>query len=403
MIKHNYIIPAGAVALCLVISYGIINLFALTTRKELFPVKRGLVYLIDYYDYYAASKKLTSPGHNIYKSYRYVSPPVPAILNYPLSTLSFETARRIISFLILISSFLAVVISGIIFFRKPSGDSLLDKLNYYGMYSAMGIVILFSYPFYFIFERGNTDWLVMLMFWGGMMNLNRDRQILAGISWGMAICLKLYPVLLIIPVIIHRKWKALIGMIAVLVVAVGISPALWIAFFKNRIFLRMNYFRIDENVSLANSIYYMLKLIRIPLSNDMIFLLSNSVYAVLICVLTLILIRRRNTGRIQTDVLYFVPFMFMIPNTVYPYALIFIISLIPFYCYLWLNRTSRSQLIALSAIITGVALTQAQAILLETITGRMFPHFLPGFGLLIIAVATLFLVATVHSENTTAA
>ncbi len=401
MKKAYYSIPALVVAFAVCAVFGIQNLVQIVRQESFSPVNRIAFHLMDYYDYYRASRQLFMPDSGVYSVQRYVTPPVAAVINYPLSKIPFRNAGKIIVFFMMISVCAVMYFSIKSFFPKYSDGPSSYIFNRVGIYSALTLIVLFSYPFYFLFDRGNIDWLVLLVVWGGVVMYKHKYSLPAGLLWGVGVCLKLYPVLLLIPVIVHRKWKVLAGMISSTAFFIAVCPGLWLVFLKNRILSRAHYFRIDENASLANTIYYLSKLLHLPLTGDNIFRFSIIIYGLLLLAMFITMLRRKNRGSFLIDSLLFVPFMLMIPHTVYAYELIFLIPMIPFYCYLWATQSTRQNLTTVVYIILflGLIITQIQAVVWEHLIRSKLPHFLPSIGLFTVAVCSVFLINIYEHEN----
>jgi hypothetical protein len=79
----------------------------------------------------------------------------------------------------------------------------------------------------------------------------------------------------------------------------------------------------------------------------------------------------------------YVPFMIAWPQSVYPYAFVVMLVLVPMLCHLWENSQARWERNILVILAIGVALSQWQAYALYNLTGNDLAHAVPGLGLLI--------------------
>jgi hypothetical protein len=89
------------------------------------------------------------------------------------------------------------------------------------------------------------------------------------------------------------------------------------------------------------------------------------------------------------------PFMVAVPKVAYHYGLVILIPMIPVLCYLWRQSHNRIQEVALIMATVGVALSQIQAVALQSLLGTILPHFVPGFGLLLTMIG-----CTLYQLNT---
>ena len=73
--------------------------------------------------------------------------------------------------------------------------------------------------------NGQVNLLVVLAATGGWIAIRRDRALLAAFGFGAAIALKVFPLLLLAPLVLRRKWRAAGGSVAVALALVS-APAL---------------------------------------------------------------------------------------------------------------------------------------------------------------------------------
>lgn len=92
-------------------------------------------------------------------------------------------------------------------------------------------------PFWWDFLIGNSNWLVLTMvllsvYWV----FKKEKGWIGGIFLGVAVMVKLTPVLLFLPMVFYRKWKGVTGAVATILagttltaLVVGIEPLFWYA------------------------------------------------------------------------------------------------------------------------------------------------------------------------------
>jgi len=374
--------PAVFIALVLVLSLGAIHVLQVVRQVDLYYVaKMGLGF--DYQDFYEASQQLD--GGSPYDVKRYATPPLPAILNYPLSRLPFDHAKILVFGLILVSVIISYTLVNKIFFRLRDREAITISL--------CGLVtMMFSYPLLFLLDRGNIDAFVILLLCAGLF-LMRKNDLLAGLVWGVAMSMKVYPIIILLPTIANRRFKTLAGSVVPPFVSILVGPGLW-AQFARRIVLRADTFRVTENGSIANTFVGLgkfLRLVGVSPSRHSLIVLSMTAYVLLLALMVIADYRRHkwkqgsNLEQLAEVMMYF-PFMVAIPKVAYHYGLVILIPMIPMFCYLWnQNHNSGAEKTLLIAIL-GIALSQIQAVALERLFDTILPHFIPGFGLFLVMI-----------------
>ena len=240
--------PALIIAIFIATSFGIISIGHILTNKPLLFSNYINSYGLDYADFFSASEKIVS-GQSPYgiSNNRYVTTPIPAIANIVFLPLGFGNARILFYFLIPFS--LAVGYRLII---STLGFTETDK----DLVSTAGLVsLLFSYPFYFLLQRENIDGWVFLFLCSGLYWLPKPKkEWISGLSFSLAIVFKIYPVLIILPILLSKKWRLLFWIGLWLVLWGGLS-FFWFSDFQTALSTRsQSFFRFDENGSLVATI-----------------------------------------------------------------------------------------------------------------------------------------------------
>lgn len=375
--------PALFIALSNVIVFAVINGFQLATQEPIYYVNKWIMHGGDYQDFYQASAHILN-AQSPYLVSRYVTPPLFALANAPLAMLGFKTAWFIFSSLIPFT----ILFSYLLIYRalKESDVQDDDLLLFSGL-----LVILFSYPFYFLFERGNIDGVVLLCMCAGLYLLPQKAW-LGGLLLASAILFKLYPLLLLASLFFSRRWKPFLWTCAWLLLLIFLTLPYWDDYFTSS-FHRAYYFRLDENGSLVNTIMIIIVFVRLLVLGDVgnTFDEYSSLYtAVLYGLLVVIMLyadyklSHRTTEREKlSDMLLYFPFMVAIPQLVYHYEFVVVILLLPVLNFMWKDTLSKQKKYCLVLVAIGVSLSQWQAIALYLVTGNMLAHYIPGFGLMI--------------------
>lgn len=374
--------PSLVIAFSNLIVFAVLNGFQLVTQIPISYINKWIMPGVDYRDFYQGSLQIFNGG-SPYLVERYVTPPLFAVVNIPLALQGFGTARALFLFLIPFS----VLASCLLIFRMFSDVSEQEKNQF-----ILGciLVILFSYPVYFLFERGNIDGVVLLLMCLAVFTLTKFPW-LSGLFLAAAVHFKLYPVLLLLPLAAFRRWKALLWtMVWTLTLALLTAPY-W-SDFAVLLSKRSNSFQLFENGSLVNTLLFFSVMVSKTLGIQYPIweyapLQAAVLFGLFISILMLAdsrLYRSLPPGQQITNALLYFPFMVALPKSVYHYEFVVLIALLPALDELWKRSSSRSEIIALWIVAFGLALSQWQAVALHTLTGNMAAYYIPGLGLLII-------------------
>ncbi len=371
-----------AIALSAVASFGIIALGHVITDKPLVFLdyrlgKAGL----DYVDFYWASAHLVVKG-TPYVSPRYVTTPIPALLNIPLALLGLKAASVLLLALIPLSVF-----AGYLLIAKAWGLAREEEVPLAGF-----LLVLVSYPFYFLLERENIDGWVFLFLAGGVWaSLTNKRAWLSGLLFSLAIVFKIYPALVILPLILYRRKKVLLWLFLWLALW-GIVSLPWLTEMLAAVSQRTHLLRLDENGSLAALalvVWGAASELGLHLSSASIARLSTLTAYVLYGVLLFpVLYADFKQGAAAfpdgSEIVAYFPFMVAVPSTVYHYSYIVLLALVPLLTHWQRKRLEQRFARPFFLIAVGVSLSQWQAIALARLTQNPLSHALPALGLLLI-------------------
>jgi alpha-1,2-mannosyltransferase len=140
------------------------------------------------------------------ESPHFYGPPALALVYLPLSLLPDDLAVRVAlvtSYAVALASLALLVVP----VRAAVGRSGVASL-------LIGIVL--SYAFLGAGSLGNPSILVLLGLAVAFVGLERDRPFLAALGIGTAAALRLYPVLLLLPLVVARRWAVVAATIAVI-------------------------------------------------------------------------------------------------------------------------------------------------------------------------------------------
>ena len=160
----------------------------------------------------------------------FIYPPLAALLFLPLGLFPYGTSKIIFSALILISLIGLCLLSA-----KKRNDGL----------STPGEAFLFatcSFPLLATFERGQIDLVIVLLTWISFHLYRSQKLIQSALLLGLAICIKIFPAIVIVYYLIKRQFK----IAAYSIVSTLILFSLPLLYFKPSVYLHFFQFVIPS-------------------------------------------------------------------------------------------------------------------------------------------------------------
>ncbi len=219
-------------AAALAASYGVLFVFALFFQRPVYIVQ-FISFGLDYHDFYQATEDVIS-GVNPYERSRFVTPPLSALLNMPLSFMPEGAAARL--FFIVNAS---AVFGSVYILSNAYGLSSAQRTPFY-------LITLLSAPALMLIERGNIDGIVLLLL--SLSILALERETISGALLGVAVALKAYPAILFAPLLLSKRWRLAGAALAVTVLPLILRWDLAQSFIGNQL-IRGAACRLDENLS----------------------------------------------------------------------------------------------------------------------------------------------------------
>lgn len=130
--------------------------------------------------------------------------PTTLYLFLPLTWLNFETAQLLHTISLTVSLILATWMLHAIFFAGREGKKLYGIM--YGGFAFIAIYLTRE------FHMGNINLHLLFLFCAGLYALHCGKQIATALFWGMMIALKPIVILVVLPLIIYRKWRIVLAM-----------------------------------------------------------------------------------------------------------------------------------------------------------------------------------------------
>lgn len=218
--------PAIIISIFIAASFGVISIGHILSNKPLLFLNYKESYGLDYADFFKASENIIN-GKSPYdvSTNRYVTTPIPAIANTVFVPLGFDNARILFYFLIPLSlAFGYQLITSMFGFTKIDKDLIL---------TAGLATLLFGYPFYFLLQRENIDgWVFLFLCLGLYWLQNPKKEWASGLFFSLAIVFKVYPILIVLPILLSKKWR-LVFLDRPVAGIVGINYSLLVLRFSN--------------------------------------------------------------------------------------------------------------------------------------------------------------------------
>jgi len=414
--KKSYY-PACVIAVLIVLLFGIGTICQIYLVKDSYPVDKLWVGA-DHVVIYNATKNLID-GDSLYKNiWRstpdylkklavelnlvkwndgewYTQPPILAYINYPLICFDMKTASQLMFFILIAAVLCAFALISSSFESIPGKDREI-------IFLCGAMIILLSHPFYFLIVRGHLVGIVFLLLAMGIYLFKRNNP-LSSVCFGLSIGMMIFPVLLLVPLLILRKYKIFIFTLLSLVALVLLCPGLWFEFLTGPAFARFSRpIMMADNGSLANTCVFCILFINklfsylgFPRFSVMhVDKIALIIYAAAFCAMAVadIQIRKKHSPLDQevemSLIMMYFPFMIAIPKNSYAYNLVLPVLLVPVLCSLMHKFKKPVPKIILWTLMTGIVLTQMQAHFLQNLIDikPYFFYFFPAFGLFLVMI-----------------
>jgi hypothetical protein len=241
--------PIVRLLLALVLSYGVLFLTAFYWQKPVYLLNY-VSFGLDERDFLQASRDFLA-GVSPYARERFFTPPLSALLNLPLTQFDDEIAVRLFFVFNLICIFASLFV-----IQRACALDQMDR------FAAMALPLLAS-PTLMLIQRGNIDGVVALLVACALAAV--ENAWVLGIAIGLAMSLKAYPAILLVPLAAARNYKALLAAMIVAVIPCVMLRSLLTEFIHG-LLNRASAVRINENLSvfvLFHPLYTMLPSLKI--------------------------------------------------------------------------------------------------------------------------------------------
>jgi len=340
------------------------------------PPGRLFPFAYDFLDFYHAARRFMN-GIDPYSSWRFTKPPLLLWMMLPLALVPVSWATGLFT--------LATVwaaVGGVWILQRTHRPSMRCE-PWFWM-----VTLLAGYPVAFLVMRLNLEGLLVLLVALHVAWLSR-RPAWSGVLLALAAGIKLYPVLLVLPLLAAGRRRALQAFLSAMTVVVLLAPWMWMRFLRGTLLFRIPQFRLDENCSLATPFVLLWQGITgaRPQGTPLVVLAGVLVlYLALVC-WSVYLDRRLaadGADAYPLSVAAMIPLMVAMPFMVFPYEMV----LPPLSLLLMFPERDGSRFNGpLLMAGFGVALTQVPAFPMVSLWGWSGWQGAPGAGLLCLVVA----------------
>jgi len=378
------------VPLSLAILFAVIGFAFMAQGRPVVPLDLIDKFGYDFRDFHWAARYYLQ-GDDPWSWERFVTPPLSLFLVLPLATLP---ARLALQIFFLINAVLVLSGAGLFY------HALIRKGALAGGTLLVFLAVLFSYPVFFLLHRGNIDGVIFFLIGLGLYLATRHRgwpgDLCASLAFAAACHLKIYPILLIVPILLMRRWRLFLLLLFWLVFLSLLTAGMWSSFYQ-KLLIRESGFKMEENGSLVNT-FFLLSIVANHLLHGpglfhdfaAIRWAAYLVFAGLLGLNILADYRQRiweAAGTIAETTILYLPFMICLPVTVFHYEFILLLAMVPL--LLRFSEEGRAQGAWPYLLAFGVVISQMHAGALFFLTENILAYYIPGFGLLLILAANL--------------
>ncbi len=365
--------PQHIVLITIALGLGLVLLSQMLVNEPWFPIYR-MPLATDYFVLWSASQNFVA-GHNLYQDILYVFPPIPAMLNSPL--LYFSTDMAVLHWALACGVFISIVLSMSLLYHTFFPGNWRSDVAFLVVASSIAAL---SYPVYFLVSRVNIDGGVLLLLCIGLYMLARHERI-AGVFFALAIACKIYPILIVLPLVAQRRWQALAALGLTMALLVLVAPGLWLEFLQERIWHRAASPGFYYSGSLAANFGRLSRF----LGGESYFWsqVGHLVWLTLLSTcwgLDWVSGKRSDSRDACAQATLYLPFMVAVPQVAYHYELVCVLPMLAMLSWRWQHSASPLETAWLTTIALGLAISQFQA---HSAVSKISSG-IPGLGLFII-------------------
>lgn len=325
--------------------------------------------------------------------------PVAILGNASLSMLPKSAATVVFEIL----SFAALLGAGVLSF-KALGVGLESPRERRVLYALAALLALFSAPLVHMFYAGNIDCFVLLLVASALFlmhasqspgasdawpRVRKNLDLLAGGALAFAAGLNPFCIVLLIPLLFLKRVRAVIGMIAGMLLLYRLSPAMWAAYFHHNVDVPEFFYAGAQNASAYTALHLLVTPHHSASVSGLLpypalpYFESAVAVGVLLLAAIFVDLKLRVAAEPQNRVLLFasyIPFVLAVPFAIAPHALVLHLLMIPVIVALWNAGESRLQRTGLGIAVIGLALTQSFIPDVEPGRGTLIPFAASGMG-----------------------
>jgi hypothetical protein len=375
----------------LVILYAVINFEYMFQGKSVILLDLMDKFGYDFRDFHWAGRFFLK-GTDPWQWERFVTPPLSLYIILPFSFMSAKLAVQIFFFVNFLCLLCGAHLYNSVFAIKG------NPVRWSGI--VLLTTILFSYPVYFLLHRGNIDGIVFLFLALSIFFASRPKgtanDMLASLFLALACHVKIYPILMIIPLIMVRRWRLFFFFIFWLACFAFLTFGMWGSFF-DKMLVRESVFRTTENGSIVNLIFVVVSLLNYFLIKSAVLYnfivikwIAYVVYATCLGLNIYVDLKNKvweNEADFARVAVMYTPFIVSLPDTVFHYEYIHLLAFVPF--LLWGGYKTEKTGLLTYILAFGLILSQIHAGALYFLTENVLTYYFPGIGVMLIVVSCL--------------
>lgn len=321
--------PEYILILTCLLFFSVIRILQVLLQIDLYPVNKTFLGF-DLKDFYEAAHEIMN-GRNPYNVRRYVTPPYFALLLSFFGNFSFDSLK----FVFLGVNILLLILTTILLINQ---FNIKNKLHFVLTFI---LITTSSFPYLFLIDRGNIDLLILFLLTLMLVYYNTN-DYLSGLFLGISILLKLYPVLLFLPLFILKKKKIIITAILLISISIILHFKLWSFYFEERLMSRILAINLFENASIFSLSILLGKFTELfGINIQHLFISFGLVFYFVFLFINLwydknFLRKLNKTGKKELIIKYFV-FLVQLPFVVFQYEYVILFVIIPYLRYIWEN------------------------------------------------------------------
>ena len=215
----------------------------------------------------------------------------------------------------------------------------------------------------------------------------RGLDYMSGIALALAVAIRPFLIVVILPFIALRRWKVVAGFVGTAALLFLLTERMWIAFVMHERADNDFLFKFIDNSSVSTAVYFVRQAQTLGVNNfpDQSIWIATFIFAAMLFVHVILDVKigfpreRREQALLVTS---YLPFAFAIPLTLDPQFLSVGILLLPYLALLWLRSCNGVQRVGIVTSAAGWAAMHANFQTIDVVNNTYVPFCMAGVGTL---------------------